>query len=297
MYKIVAGATSRFDSGDDGCRGHTWGPSLNISSNIGQPYILASNPEVKAAGCRCCEPASSQCDVGAGAELCKTFTYAECSSLCSNLGGRVCTEAEVLSGSAQGTGCEYDAMHVWTSTLSLLDYAGCFSDNRTDSPLWRKLPAREMKKDATVEGCQHACREYRFFGLQRGGQCWCGNGPDIGRRLSELQCNKPCDADPAQTCGGLEQNSVYKAPYRYEQFHPVCAAPISAPATSSSALLEVGGRRSGFFSDPRRPYCHDSGCFDCSNRRRHDGTPSANCSWRRDTFCCAKPFCEQPRPR
>ena len=116
MYRIVAGATSQWIKGQDGCRGATWGPNLDISSNFGQPYSLWSNPAVKAAGCRCCEPASSQCPNCD----CETFTFMECVSLCSNAGGRLCTEAEMLSEVTKLTGCQFDQIHVWTSQAQTL---------------------------------------------------------------------------------------------------------------------------------------------------------------------------------
>jgi len=114
MYKIVAGSSTWFHSRDQ-CLGRPWGPALDISSNVGQPLTLVSHPGVKAAGCRCCGEASSQC----GGDKCKTFTFAECSSKCSAAGSRLCTAEEVLSDIVRGTGCGYDNMHVWTSSEDL----------------------------------------------------------------------------------------------------------------------------------------------------------------------------------
>jgi len=113
MYLIVAGGPAFHSS--DGCKNVvTWGPSLDITSNHNQPESLASSPDVKAAGCRCCgEEASSQC----AGKPCSTLTFTECSEACAVAGGRLCTQAEVLNGEVQQTGCMYVTMHVWPSTV------------------------------------------------------------------------------------------------------------------------------------------------------------------------------------
>jgi len=99
--------------GPDSCKGIVRGPEhATFTANEGQPQSLCGAPEAKGAGCRCCGPASSQCASGP----CTTHTFIECEKMCAAVGSRLCTEQEIKSGEARGTGCIYDAMHVWTST-------------------------------------------------------------------------------------------------------------------------------------------------------------------------------------
>ena len=43
-------------------------------------------------------------------------TFAQAQSVCQELGGRLCTEAELAAGEAGETGCGFDGVHVWSST-------------------------------------------------------------------------------------------------------------------------------------------------------------------------------------
>ena len=61
-------------------------------------------------GTRCCAPRQALCDW-----ICQTHTYADAASRCAAAGGRLCTQAEIIAGDVQGTGCHYDFMYVWTS--------------------------------------------------------------------------------------------------------------------------------------------------------------------------------------
>ena len=51
---------------------------------------------------------------------------------------------------------------------------------------------------------------YRYFGLQYGTQCFCGNSfGRYGRSPNQGECNKPCPANRNEICGGTWRNSVY----------------------------------------------------------------------------------------
>jgi len=75
---------------------------------------------------RCCSdtaisgwPKKSYCDVWAESNLptCHhSATYAEAEAICSNNNARLCTKEEVSMGCTQGSGCQHDRDHVWTST-------------------------------------------------------------------------------------------------------------------------------------------------------------------------------------
>ena len=51
---------------------------------------------------------------------------------------------------------------------------------------------------------------YRYFGLQYGTQCFCGNSfGRYGRSPNLKDCNKPCPANRNEICGGTWRNSMY----------------------------------------------------------------------------------------
>ena len=51
---------------------------------------------------------------------------------------------------------------------------------------------------------------YRYFGLQYGTQCFCGNSfGRYGKSPNQGDCNKPCLANRNEICGGTWRNSVY----------------------------------------------------------------------------------------
>merc|ERR1719414_789441 len=108
-YWIVDG-----DPGDgwaDKCAHHPWGPYLNLTSDMGVPDYIRMAPGVQGAGCRCCDPPEAICT-----ENCQLYTYTECDALCKARGNRLCSASEVMQRAVAGTGCWYDAIHVWTSS-------------------------------------------------------------------------------------------------------------------------------------------------------------------------------------
>merc|ERR1740121_2904245 len=85
-------------------------------------------------------------------------------------------------------------------------FHGCFQDKEA-----RELPHQAEGSAFTPDSCYKACIGYKYFGLQDGGQCFCGNGPEIGAALTEDKCNVACSAQPGTMCGGSWINSVYQA--------------------------------------------------------------------------------------
>ena len=81
-------------------------------------------------------------------------------------------------------------------------YIGCYSDSSPD----RDLPIRKGKK-YDKSSCNTACKEYKYFGLQYRGKCWCGHTYGTGPKHVE----KPDSAcGGAEGIGGSWTNSVYK---------------------------------------------------------------------------------------
>jgi hypothetical protein len=68
-------------------------------------------------------------------------------------------------------------------------------------------------KAMTLTTCSSLCRGFKFFGVQDGGWCFCGNDyGNQGGKAPESDCNQPCSGDSSTMCGGGGHNSVYAQP-------------------------------------------------------------------------------------
>ena len=127
-----------------------------------------------------------------------------------------------------------DPPRPWTTihTLSLnqqdgrYQYIGCFADAADRSMEVGPLDVGALSPQA----CAEACRDYTYFGLQNGDQCFCGAGYGRYSQESDSACSIQCTGSDAM-CGGVYRNSVYLtrssvntgvsdacAPTRYEVF-------------------------------------------------------------------------------
>jgi hypothetical protein len=69
------------------------------------------------------------------------------------------------------------------------------------------------KKDMTTLVCSALCKEFKFFGLQDGGECYCGNDyGNQGGKAPESDCNMICSGSPIEICGDGARNSIYAQP-------------------------------------------------------------------------------------
>ncbi|KAG0648748.1 WSC domain-containing [Hyphodiscus hymeniophilus] len=92
-------------------------------------------------------------------------------------------------------------------------YAGCY----TDSPSNRALGlASTVDYDSmTVEKCGQFCKSggYLMFGLEYGGECWCGNAVSAGNTIApkqDAECTTTCPGDPTElACGAANRLNVY----------------------------------------------------------------------------------------
>jgi sulfur relay (sulfurtransferase) complex TusBCD TusD component (DsrE family) len=136
-------------------------------------------------------------------------------------GGNTLGKVKVAEGECN-TRCTADAGQtcggtwrnsVWATGVTLAAppvagaYQGCYVDDAN-----RALPVALMSSGATVASCVAAAKAagYTYAGVQFQGQCYAGNS--IGRsKVADSECNTPCTAHPADTCGGGWRNSIYQA--------------------------------------------------------------------------------------
>ncbi|KAF2815199.1 copper radical oxidase [Mytilinidion resinicola] len=121
-----------------------------------------------------------------------------------------------------------DALSVYSSKTAPDGWKalGCY----TDSAGARTLTTYEFPPgDLTIEKCTTACEGFTYAGVEYGGECYCGNefsndggpAPD-----GSAQCNKPCNGNAQETCGG---------PNRLNVFQVLGGASTTTTAASASA--------------------------------------------------------------
>ncbi|EMD94147.1 hypothetical protein COCC4DRAFT_132206 [Bipolaris maydis ATCC 48331] len=62
----------------------------------------------------------------------------------------------------------------------------------------------------TVQKCSAICKDYLYYALGDGKECWCGDTFHVPAELvSHNQCSIPCAGNSAQKCGGSWKISIY----------------------------------------------------------------------------------------
>ncbi|KAL1955711.1 hypothetical protein VTO42DRAFT_8183 [Malbranchea cinnamomea] len=89
-----------------------------------------------------------------------------------------------------------------------IDYRGCY----TDSVFSRALTGAASDDDEmTIDFCADFCQAYRFFGLEYGRECFCGNTQSSESTLvADSECSMPCGGDGSKICGASNRLSVYE---------------------------------------------------------------------------------------
>merc|ERR1712151_1396348 len=92
-----------------------------------------------------------------------------------------------------------------SKTSNLYASVGCYKDKRS-----RDLKKHMRGTKHTMESCGKTCagKKYKYFSLQYGGECFCGNS--YGKYKKASNCNMKCKKDKSQTCGGKWANSVFR---------------------------------------------------------------------------------------
>ncbi|KAL2130741.1 hypothetical protein VTI74DRAFT_6005 [Chaetomium olivicolor] len=102
---------------------------------------------------------------------------------------------------------------------------GCFTDGTP-----RALTAAFKGDDSmTVEMCAAYCSSYRYFGVEYGRECFCGNDRDASSAaVPDSDCSFPCAGDSTEICGAGLRLDVYTN-NNYVVPDPTNAAPAGVP--------------------------------------------------------------------
>lgn len=123
------------------------------------------------------------------------------------------------------------------------NYDGCYTDD------WeRTLPVAQPASTAmTPSVCAGLCSGHRFFGVQNGNECFCGDERDAGRLAPDPEsCSVACTGEPGFVCGGGWRLSIYRrTPPEVQQVagweHVSCVRDAAEPRTLSGASFTEAG--------------------------------------------------------
>ncbi|KAK4446236.1 hypothetical protein QBC34DRAFT_469965 [Podospora aff. communis PSN243] len=79
------------------------------------------------------------------------------------------------------------------------EYQGCYEDAET-----RVLggPVYGGQAELQPSTCAALCEGWRYFGVENGNECFCGNELDHATEGNEEDCSAPCTGDGDEVCGG-----------------------------------------------------------------------------------------------
>ncbi|KMU91256.1 WSC domain-containing protein 2 [Coccidioides immitis H538.4] len=88
------------------------------------------------------------------------------------------------------------------------NYEGCFTDSVASRTLTGKASADD---EMTIEKCGSQCKDYQFFGLEYGRECFCGNTKGSRSvKVEESECSMACGGDKSKVCGAQDRLNLYK---------------------------------------------------------------------------------------
>jgi len=101
---------------------------------------------------------------------------------------------------------------------------GCFVDKEERDLNGSTISADDMNMDLCGAYCGGFQPQFKYFSLQFGDYCFCGNSYGIYGKAPATDCNMPCAGNASETCGGIWRNSVFQTPaYNLSEILPESA--------------------------------------------------------------------------
>jgi hypothetical protein len=140
----------------------------------------------------------------------------ECKMACAGDGTVVCGAGDRLSvfevaGYVAPNIPQVVSVAAAAGTTKTYAYHGCYTEASSGSALSSKTYADQ--KGMTVQACGDFCAAYDYFGVEYGGECYCGGGLGAGSTLvGDGECDMGCPGDWRQAaCGSGQRLSVWRA--------------------------------------------------------------------------------------
>ncbi|KAK3318863.1 WSC domain-containing protein [Apodospora peruviana] len=110
---------------------------------------------------------------------------------------------------------------------------GCFAGTTNGQ---RTLNAKSYESDdMTIESCAAYCSKYKYFGVEYGHECYCGD-TNPGALVASSECSFPCPGNAAETCGAGGRLSLYLN----EDYATPAPATLSVPYLG--CFIDTGAR-------------------------------------------------------
>lgn len=98
-------------------------------------------------------------------------------------------------------------------TVANFNYLGCYSEATNGRALSDKA-VPPPADGGTLDLCAIGCQGYKHFGVEFGGECYCGNTINAGSALVEGDrtvngCNMICNGNQSEYCGGGNRLEMY----------------------------------------------------------------------------------------
>ncbi|MCJ1427052.1 hypothetical protein MMC29_004955 [Sticta canariensis] len=87
------------------------------------------------------------------------------------------------------------------------NYSGCY----TEATNGRALSGKTLNaNDMTIEHCASNCTSYKYFGVEFGSECYCGNTLGAGTvKAAGTDCSMTCPGNPNEICGNGNRLTLY----------------------------------------------------------------------------------------
>lgn len=85
---------------------------------------------------------------------------------------------------------------------------GCWFEGVND---YHALAEPHIDRSLTINRCQFRCFGYKYFGVEDGQECYCGNAIMNGAIPADMiACNTPCVGNRNEICGGRKLINIYQ---------------------------------------------------------------------------------------
>ena len=107
-----------------------------------------------------------------------------------------------------------------------------------DYPNNRVFEGRSItgQNDMTTEKCKRFCSAYKFYGVQAGNECYCGDSSHNLLPSPDFQCDTQCQGNASQICGGSWRMKVYNNLIYEESENTVKSTATDVSTTQTTTL-------------------------------------------------------------
>ncbi|EXJ88228.1 hypothetical protein A1O1_05158 [Capronia coronata CBS 617.96] len=124
-------------------------------------------------------------------------------------------------------------------TIGNFSYVSCYTEATTG----RALASFALADDSiSLQTCANNCTQYKYFGVEYGRECYCGNALGLGSApATDGRCNMACSGNSSLACGGPNGLTLYMNPNWTSTTPPPTptpSGPLVVPTVGSFQYLD-----------------------------------------------------------